>query len=319
MSTEATTLSTKPTLLRTRAAGLWRAGLGGLLALASAAAAAAEAPALLTLLEGEASLIVGARAYAAAPGARVAAGTLVETGAATGLLRLEWADGAMLDLGPGTRVMLRPALAGAGGATARSAAPLFYLLQGWAKHTQPAAGGGQIAAAFEIAPFKGVLLSQVDAAQSVLFSEAGGESFTPRRPGGKALTLRAGEAAVLSGTVAPQLLPRPAPGWLQQLPRAFRETLPSRAAQFAAAAAPALTAQPAPTYGRLQPWLEAEPALRRAFPARFAELLADRTFRDAVNARLKQHPEWEPVLRPPPRPGSASRKPNAPAEPEPPR
>jgi hypothetical protein len=181
------------------------------------------------------------------------------------------------------------------------------------------AGGGQIAAAFEIAPFKGVMLSHVGAEQVVLFSEAGGESFTPRRPGARVVTLRAGEAAVLSGTAEPQLLPRPAPAWLQQLPRAFRETLPSRAAQFAAGTPPALPAQRAPTYGQLQPWLQAEPALRRAFPARFAELLADRTFKDAVNTRLKQHPEWEPVLRPPPRPGAASRKINAPAEPEPPR
>ena len=320
--TQATTLTTKPALPRARAAGLWRAGLGSVLALAAAAVAsaagAAETPALLTLLEGEASLIVGARAYAAAPGARVPAGALVETGAGAGLLRLEWADGAMLDLGPGTKVMLRPALAGAG-ATAGRPAPLFYLLQGWAKHTQPSAGGGQTGAAFEIAPFKGVMLSQVDEGQAVLFSEAGGATFTPRRSGAKAVTLRAGEAAVLSGTAVPQLLPRPAPAWLQQLPRAFRETLPSRAARFSASAAPALAAQPAPSYGRLQHWLQAEPALRRAFPARFAELLADRTFKDAVNTRLKQHPEWEPMLRPPPKPSAASRKINAPAEPEPPR
>ena len=318
MQPEALTLSMTPALLRQKAAARWRAVLlSAVCSLAAVSAmAAAEAPALLTLLEGEATLIIGARAFAAAAGARVPGGTLVETETRTGLLRLEWADGAILDLGPGTRVMLRPALVGPGSASLR-AAPLFYLLQGWAKHSQPTAANGQLAAAFDVAPFKGVLLSQVDDTHAVLFTEAGGAGFTPRRAGGKGLSLRAGEAAVLSATALPQLSPRPAPAWLQQLPRAFRETLPSRAAQWAQGPAPVLRAQPAPAYASLQHWLVAEPALRRAFPARFAELLSDRTFKAAVNARLKQHPEWEPLLRPRPRSGAASRKNNLPADPEP--
>ena len=314
MQSEPLIFRPSPTLLREPAAALWRAALSGVLALAAAAAAAAEPPAVLTMLEGEASLVIGARAFTAVRGARVPAGALVETEARTGLLRLEWPDGATLDLGPATKVMVRPTLAGAAGAGSRSAR--FYLLQGWAKHSQPTDTSGQVAAAFEVAPFKGVMLSQVDDAQAVLFCEAGAAGFTSRRDG-KASTLRAGEAATMAGTAAPQLLPRPAPSWLQQVPRAFRETLPSRAAQFASGPAPVLQPRPAPSYASLQPWLSAEPALRRAFPARFAELLSDRSFKEAVNARLKHHPEWEPVLRPPPRPGAIVRK--NPADPEPPR
>ena len=317
MQTETLALRPKPALRRQKAAALWRAGLAVALSLGAASAWASEQPAVLTMLEGEAKLIIGARAYAAAPGARVAAGAMVETDAKTGLLRLEWADGAILDLGPGTRIMIRPALAGPAAAGGR--ASLFYLLQGWVKHSQPAATSGQFAAAFEVAPFKGVMLSQADETQAVLFSEAGGATFTPRRGAGKAVVLRAGEAAVLAGVAAPQVLPRPAPAWLQQLPRAFRETLPSRAAQFAAGPAPALRAHAALSYADLQHWLISEPALRRALPARFAERLSDRSFKDAVNARIKHHPEWEPVLRSPPRRGAAARKSNVPADPEPPR
>lgn len=315
MRTEPLTFRPQPAPLREQAAALWRAGWAGVLLLAVASAWAAEQPAVLTMLEGEASLIIGARAYAAAAGARLPAGTLVETGAKTGLLRLEWADGTALDLGPDTRIMVSPALTGLAGAV--SPAARFYLLQGWAKHSQSTAASGQVAAAFEVAPFKGVMLSQVDDAQAVLFSEAGGANFSARRGGGKRQALRAGEAAALTGTAAPQLLPRPTAAWLQQVPRAFRETLPSRAAQFSTGPAPALQPRPAPSYATLQPWLMAEPALRRAFPARFAELVSDRSFKEAVNARLKHHPEWEPVLRPPPRPGASTRK--NPADPEPPR
>ena len=64
----------------------------------------------MTVLEGEATLTVGARAQVAVVGARLPAGTLVETELASPLLRLEWPDGSLLDLGPATRVMLRPAI-----------------------------------------------------------------------------------------------------------------------------------------------------------------------------------------------------------------
>lgn len=309
MLTEPLSLLPNPAPLRAWVAAAWRRACAAALLLTSSLAWSSEAPALLTMLEGDASLIIGARAFAAAPGARVPAGALIETGAKTGLLRLEWADGATLDLGPATKVMLRPPLPAP---TVR-----FYLLQGWAKHSQAAAGQGHLAAAFEVTPFKGVMLSQVDDAQAVLFSESGGSSFTARRAGAKSSTLRAGESAVMAGTATPQLLPRPASAWLQQMPRAFRETLPSRASQFASRPAPVLQPRPAPGYTALQPWLSAEPALRRAFPARFAELLTDRSFKAAVNAGLKQHPEWELLLRPPPRPVAPTQK--KPADPETPR
>jgi hypothetical protein len=297
-------------VLRAPGAAAWRRACAAALLLSSSIVWSSEGPAVLTMLEGEASLVIGARAFMAAPGARVPAGALIETGAKSGLLRLEWASGATLDLGPGTKVMLRPPLPGS---TAG-----FYLLQGWAKHSQAAGGSGQVAAAFEVTPFKGVMVSQVDDAQAVLFSESGGGSFAARRSGLKSFALRPGESAVIAGSAPPQLLPRPAPAWLQQMPRAFRETLPSRAAQFESKPAPALAPRPALGYTALQPWLSAEPALRRSFPTRFAELLTDRSFKAAVNAGLKQHPEWEPLLRPPPpRPVAPAQK--KPADPETPR
>lgn len=250
------------------------------------AARAAEAPAVLTLLEGEGTLVVGARAFAAAPGARLPAGTLIETEPGTGLLRIEWADGTLLDLGPATRVMLRPS----------GSKAAFYLLQGWAKHSQREPVAGHVSPYFEAAPFAGVLVSQLDDSGALVFSEAGGETLQPRR-GGTALVLKGGQAAQAGAGAAAQLLARPPGAWLARVPRAFRESIPSRLAAHKGAP-PTLKAKGPLTYAALRHWLQAEPLVRREMPQRMAELLADRAFRDAVADALPQHPEWEPLLKP---------------------
>ncbi len=253
-----------------------------------ATAQAAEPAALLTLLEGSATVIAGPRALAAATGARLGAGTLIETEASTALLRLEWPDGTLLDLGPATRVVLQPG-------PVANRVPLFYLLQGWAKQSQTKLAAGQAGAQFEVAPFAGVLVSHVDEGQSVLFAETGGGPFTARRQGAAA-TLKGGDTAVLAGATAPQITARPPSAWIQQMPRAFRETLPPMAPKIKGPA-PSLRPRAVLTYAALQPWLVAETAIRRDFPIRFAELLNDRTFRDAVTRHLAQHPEWDVVLK----------------------
>lgn len=279
-----------------------------LLALMVPAALATESQAVLTLLEGDAVLVVGARAYTAAVGARLGAGALLETDDKTNLLRLEWPDGAVLDLGPATRVMLRPPAVAAG------KSPLFYLLQGWAKQSQATAAPGQLSSAFDVQPFKGALVSQVDGNTAVCFAETGDKQLVARRSG-QPLTLQPGQAAVFGIDGVAQVQLRPPAGWLQRIPRAFRDTLPPRAAQFKGPA-PALKARAALGYGVLQPWLTAETAVRRGFPARFAELLRDREFYAAVNSHLAQHPEWEPAVRPPRKPKPV---PNVATDPEPPR
>lgn len=275
---------------------LWRAGLRSVRALALAggvsAAAAGQAPAVLTLLEGQAKVIVGAQVHTAAPGARLDAGAIVETDADTRLVRLEWPDGSLLDLGPGTQVMLQPPLRG--GAAPRQ--PLFYLLQGWAKQTQPTEVSGQLSPAFDVPPFKGVLVAQVTPKGAVLFAESGTAGLASRLA--PALqSLRAGGAAVAGADGRVRVLARPPADWLKRIPRAFRDTLPARASRFQGPP-PVLAPRPAATYESLQHWLVAEPDLRHDFPDRFAPLLSDRTFRGAVQKQLRQHPEWRAALRP---------------------
>lgn len=258
---------------------------------------AAEPTGVVTLLEGEAVAIIGARVQAVTPGLRVPAGTMLETDAATGILRVEWPDGSLLDLGPATRAMLRPVV--------DRRPVLVYLLQGWVKQTQASAGAGQLSPAFDVAPFSGVLVSQVDDTGAVVFSEAGGETLVPRR-GGQPFTLKAGQAGVATAAGPGQAQPRPPAGWLARVPRAFRDTIAPRAAQFKGPP-PAARFKAAPGYATLRHWLVAEAGVRREFPQRFEELLADRAFRDAVASNLAQHPEWETALRPP-RPAATARR-----------
>jgi hypothetical protein len=88
---------------------------------------------------------------------------------------------------------------------------------------------------------------------------------------------------------------------LREVPRAFRDTLPSRYAQ-AVAKPPEPVGLPAPTYGELRPWLTAETPVRAGFTRRFIRLLRDRDFRRDLDAQLAQHEEWRPILHPPPPP-----------------
>jgi hypothetical protein len=126
--------------------------------------ARAAEPAVLTVLQGEATLLVGARALVAVAGARLPAGSIVETSEQTGLLRLEWADGSRLDLGASTHVMLQPA------ASPRS---LAYVLRGVVKQTQTSPTAGQLSPAFEMKPFQGVVVTQIGPEGAVLFAESG--------------------------------------------------------------------------------------------------------------------------------------------------
>src|SRR5258707_11304351 len=73
-------------------------------------ARAAEPVGVVTILEGDAVAIRGLSKFALGEGVRVLGDDLVETGKST-FLRVEFVDGAIVDLGPATRAQLnRPSL-----------------------------------------------------------------------------------------------------------------------------------------------------------------------------------------------------------------
>jgi hypothetical protein len=279
--------------LRCLAAGLLAGG-----AWLAGPARAADGPALITIVEGPALLIDGARSLQAAAGLRLGAATLIETAPSAQLLRVEFNDGSLLDLGPDTKAMvLPPGLAGAG-----PKAPAFYLLQGWAKHTGDGTGksGGLLSYAAEGMQATGTTVSRVTADGLQLFVETGKLQVLERRvKPPNTVTLKAGEFYTREGADKGQVSPRPASGFLPSVPRAFRDTIPSRAAALKGRRVDP-QAGPVPGYAALKPWLTAEPVIRREFPRRFGPLAKDAAFRDGLVKNLAAHREWEPVLFPKP-------------------
>ena len=232
----------------------------------------------------------------AVQGQTVAAGSLLDTGARTGLLRLEWPDQTALDLGPDTRVMLMPP-----GFRARQGKPvLAYVLRGWVKLS---GGSGQIAAGGVLTPRLELLppaaagsavALQVQAGAVKLFAENSAVELL-LRPGNTSLGLPAGAWF----DAEPPALPRPAGAWMAQVPRAFRDPIPRRAAALQGQKISS-TPLPAPAYRRAGRLLVLpEPELRRQWPTRLASWLQDPAFRRAVQTGLPRHPEWAPVLNPP--------------------
>lgn len=284
--------------LRRPLAGLLCVMAGGL------AAAAQPVPAYrLTLLEGDAVVIDGARAMAAVAGLGLSPGAIVETQAGSRLVRIEFADGSMADLGPQTRVMVSPR----GFAARDGKAPALYLLAGWVKQTSAPASpaAGLTTPALDLLPFTGAVVVHATPQASRVFVEAGRAQLTERQRGGTRRALASGEMYAAEAGKGGEVTPRPSADFIAALPRMFRDRIPSQAARFkdAAVEAPAL---PAPTYAGLRDWLVAEPLIRRDFPRRFATLARQGAFRSGLEAGLAQHPEWTPVLYPPPPPPKPS-------------
>lgn len=256
----------------------------------------AWAAALVTIVEGEATLIDGARALVAAEGVKLGDETLVRTGPDTRLLRLEWPDGTAADFGPDTHAMIEP-----GGFGKRAGkAPAVYLLRGWLKLSSLGAGGtsGALTPRIDLAPFKGALVVMATADETWVFAESGSGTVAERQAKPPVnLALKTGEVYMRTGAAKGAVAPRPSPSQMQRVPRGFRDSLPLRSKAFEGRGVTARPAAP-PSHADLREWLAAELPLRRGFTRRFAERARDQTFRAGLVENLAAHPEWEPVLFP---------------------
>lgn len=284
--------------------GVWRrcAAALGLALPAVFGAHAAPAPALVTILEGDAVVLRETQRFAAAEGLALRADDIVSTGAAARLVRIELEDGRTLDLGPATQLMLLPR------ALAREGAPAGYLLQGWAKLTLPTGATPAPPATLatprgDAARIGGTLIASVAADRLWLFAESGSAELLRRRDGKSTLVLalKDGDSYLLPAQGQGTLARTPPPELRGQVPRAFIDTLPRRSARFAGRVVePAKASEVG--YAEIAPWVNGEAVLRQAFVQRLAPRARDNSFRNALVAEMKLHPEWQPVLFPPPPP-----------------
>ena len=257
--------------------------------------AAGETVGVVTILEGDAIAIRGLSEFALAEGVRIQSNDLVETGKST-FLRVEFSDGAIVDLGPATRAQLnRPSLR-------KNDRPTLYLLTGLLKITAGKLGGGAKASVaspqFDAVGLDGDSVEQVQSGASAVFAEDGPVHVLDRRRGTPVpLQLKSGDFVVLRSEEAPKVSGRPAHEFVAALPRQFEDSLPSRIGRFKGREVPAKLAG-AFTYAQVEAWLDAEPMIRRRFVYEWAVKANDEAFREHLEARLGRHPEWERVLYP---------------------
>lgn len=266
------------------------------------AAAATPAIGIVTIADGEVSVLRDTERYAGAEGLRVRADDIVVTGEKTRLVRIELADGKVLDLGPATQLMLQPR------ALARDAerTATVYLAAGWVKlaapwnQTAPAVLAGPRLDAVRVG---GTLIAHAAPDLAWLFVETGVAEAVPHAEGRRAapLALRDADSLLQRGGNAPESGRLPPAEMLAKMPRPFTDTLPRRSARFADQAFDPSKGSPA-AYADVAPWLNGEPALRAAFVQRFTPRAREGAFRASLVAELRLHPEWRPVLFPPPPP-----------------
>lgn len=248
---------------------------------------------LITVCDGPVEVVRGGARFDAREGMPLQAQDIVRTLPGARMARLETSLGAAIDLGPGTQLLLHPATTPWPGARSASG----YLATGWAKLSAGSSTGadtsatGLATASVHVAPLaSSVVLVQAlaDGAANAhtifAFVEAGGAQLseyatTPLNKKSAApktvpVTLAEGQAyrrssAQSAGNLPGDMLARASAAMLSQVPPAFKDSLPRRAARFSPATAPQ------PTYLSLQGadlsvWAQVAEPLRTHLARRFA-------------------------------------------------
>ena len=253
---------------------------------------------VVSIVEGEVFVSRDSTRFALAEGVPIAADDIVESAPQAKLARIEFSDGIILDIGPATRVLMTPKFPGerGGGRSAR-----LYVLQGWAKISVPKslAAANFASESLDLTGIAHDAVLNVEPTAWAVFAESG-DLMLAERSNGKlmpAVKLKSGEFLARSGDAKAELAARPAADFINRVPRAFLDTLPTRSALFVALSVPPKRLAPI-TYADVQPWLDAEAALRPLFVARWKTLAQNPDFRKGLVAGLRNHPEWDRTLFP---------------------
>jgi hypothetical protein len=267
-----------------------------------AIAPGAEAAAVVTVVESAAELLRSAGRFALSEGARLQAGDLLEVGE-KGVLQIGFADGTKLSLGPRTRFYLAVLAAPAATRGAKDAAISdFYMLHGWSKFEL----GGK-ATPFRITtPLLGLAAAEATAVLQVqdeaaaVFVERGelrlAEGFV-KATATSPLAVRAGQYYSRKADSKGLIQPRPAPAFVDAMPRQYFDALPERLARFKDREVPARRLGDL-AYADVEAWLKAPAQVRRPLVQRLRARARDPAFREALIDNMKFHPEWDRILFP---------------------
>jgi FecR protein len=275
----------------------------------------AKPSAIVTILEGRASVIRGLSQFDAAEGVRLVADDLLRTGEDT-FLRIEYEDGTSLELGPQTLLQLNHP------ARKRANRPALYLLAGWLKlssaRADSTARGSLASPGMDLVDLAGVVVVRSSDAAREVFAEQGSARCIDRSSrAAESIAMNSGDFVVAEPDAPPKLQGRPAADFLSALPRPYYDTLPSRYERFKTRVVMP-KGQGAFAYADVERWINAEPSIRRQFVVLWHAKAANPAFRAALDRDLPMHPEWDPVLHPEryeptqPQPGPAVANPASP-------
>jgi hypothetical protein len=260
------------------------------------AAGAVKWTALVTIKQGGATVIRGVSQFGAIEGIRLLSNDLIRTDKDS-FLRIEYEDETWIELGPETQLEL-------GHPTEKRAnRPSLYLLTGWMKlgcaKTENSAPKALASTAMDLSDLTGTLIIRTVDGAHMIFAEQGTARWIDLTPhANQTVALNRGDFLVTGESKAPLVESRPAPEFVSALPVAYRDSLPIRYALFATRNVVAKD-QRAVAYADVEPWIDAEPSIRRQFVALWRRKAAqDAAFRASLDRNLSLHPEWGPVLHP---------------------
>jgi FecR protein len=269
---------------------------GFLAVLANAAPAAPAAPfGTVTLLEGSGEFLRATSRYSLEEGVKLEPGDVIEL-ADKSLLQIEFGSGAILALGPKSRLLSFPP-------AAKKPTNEFFVLQGTLKVVVPKSdteGLRFITPHVSLSIVDATALISTSADQSAVFMERG--EARAREEGGAGaganLTLiKSGEYYSRAVNEKANVTARPPQGFIAGLPRAFLDALPSLGAKFKDSdAVPKKTTDF--TYAEVEAWLKSTLAVRKVLVPRWRSKARDPAFRSALATNIKDHPEWDRILYP---------------------
>lgn len=265
--------------------------------------AAAQSIGSVTLLEGSLQVMRGTGVLRGAEGMYLRQGDILEN-SDRGMVQLEFVGGTVVVLGPSSRVYIFRHAGGRSSGETGSDSPgtQLVLLSGWLKGESKSGAGSYRYQTPVLAATSGngaILVHSYENATDI-FVESGsayidevGPDGTARHPGaakaGQFFSRRAGKTVTSAS--------RPNTAFVDAMPQAFRDTLPSRLARFAGKSVEPKTDHQV-TYAEIQSWLTMPPAWRRGFVERFEPRLRDPEFRKQLELHVAEFPEWDPILHP---------------------
>jgi hypothetical protein len=220
-------------------------------------------------------------------GMRLRQGDYLETGPTpTSQAQLEFPDGAILELGPSSRVFLYSL-------KANSAA--IVVVGGWLKGETRSGSWDFISHLASVSTKSGSILLHVTQNAADAFIEHGAAQVSAGSPAPIAssaekmfFTRRAGKPAADAG--------RPSAEFVGAMPVSFRDVLPPRLDQFAGKKPPEPKTEREAAWSDVEGLLTAPASSRRGLVERFKPRLNDRAFREAIEAHIAELPEWKPAL-----------------------